>query len=82
MCVCVCIYACVCVGRADTHTQAYLQATREGKTPQAQKDLQRLAELKAKREAGERKKQQEAKEREDKALAQKRIAIAGGRKPT
>ncbi len=65
---------------AEAKKQAYLQATREGKTPEAQKDLQRLQELRAKREAAERRKKQEAEEKEHAALEKKRIAINGGKK--
>jgi hypothetical protein len=59
---------------------SYLQATREGKTPEAQKDLQRLKELRAKRENAEKRKQQETEEKEKTALEKKKLAINGGRK--
>ena len=67
------------IDRKQKH-EAYLKATREGKTPEGRADLARLKEIKARREATARKKDRHQQKEEARKLAAKQLAINGGRR--
>lgn len=62
--------------------EAYLQATREGKTAEGKADLERLKEIRARRDQAARKKEQQRQQEEERKLEERRRAINGGRRIT
>lgn len=58
--------------------EAYLQATRDGKTAEGRADLERLKEVRARREKAAQRKEQQRQEDEARKLEEKRKAINGG----